>query len=235
MNHSPQPERIRKMFSEIASSYDRTNTILSVGIHHLWRRQIVAWSGLKTGAAVLDCATGTGDLAIVFKKAVGPSGKVIGTDFCAEMMQTAPDKALAAGLQIEFQQADVTALPFATASFDGASISFGIRNVGDPVQGLRELGRVVKPGGVVMVLEFGQPKWPVVAGAYRFYSNKVLPQLGGWITGRPQAYDYLQTSAAHFPCGDEFLKLATQADRFARLESRALSFGVVYMYKLTVR
>jgi demethylmenaquinone methyltransferase / 2-methoxy-6-polyprenyl-1,4-benzoquinol methylase len=228
----PQAEKIRSMFGEIAGSYDLANTVLSGGVHHLWRRSLVRWSGAKEGQRVLDCATGTGDLAIAFKKAVG-SGEVIGTDFCAEMLVPAPGKAQKQGLTIKFEQADVTQLPYESASFDISSISFGIRNVQDPAKGLSELARVVRPGGVVMVLEFGQPSTPGFQQAYDFYSKKVLPKIGGLITGRPQAYEYLQNSSAQFPCGDDFVSLMKSTGKFAKIEYKPLTFGIAYLYKAT--
>ena len=148
---------VRQMFSSIATRYDVTNEVLSFGIHRLWRRSAVRLSGAREGNAVLDCATGTGDLALAFKRKVGASGRVMGTDFCKEMLDNAPAKAAREGLQVEFQVADAMALPFADASFDVASIAFGIRNVDDPVKCLKEMARVVRPGGRVVVLEFGQP------------------------------------------------------------------------------
>lgn len=231
----PQAEKIRSMFGEIAGGYDLANTVLSAGIHHLWRKSLVRWSEARPGHHVLDCATGTGDLAIEFKKTVGSEGQVIGTDFCAEMLMPAPLKAERRGLHIQFEQADVTQLPYADASFEIASISFGIRNVQDPLKGLSELARVVRPGGVVMVLEFGQPTLPGLSQAYRFYSNHVLPKIGGLITGRPQAYEYLQNSSAQFPCREDFLALMNQTDRFSKSEYRSLSLGIAYMYKGTVK
>lgn len=235
VNPSKNPEIIRSMFSSVAHNYDKANSVLSVGIHHLWRTKLVQWSGLKNGNSVLDCATGTGDLAIAFKKVVGDSGKVIGTDFCPEMLSYAPQKAQKLNLPIEFQVADVMALPFADNQFDLSSISFGIRNVSDPVQGLKEMARVVKPGGSVMVLEFGQIQIPFINSLYNFYSEKVLPKIGGWVTGQPQAYEYLQKSSASFPCRDEFVKLMNQTQMFSKVEYKTLSLGIAYIYKATVR
>jgi demethylmenaquinone methyltransferase/2-methoxy-6-polyprenyl-1,4-benzoquinol methylase len=231
----PKAEQIRSMFGEIAGNYDLANTVMSGGVHHLWRRSLVKWSHAKAGERVLDCASGTGDLAIEFKKAVGPTGNVIGTDFCAEMLLPAPAKAAKRGLHIKFEQADVTNLPYETASFDIASISFGIRNVQNPERGLAELARVVRPGGVVMVLEFGQPSMPGFKQIYDVYSRKVLPKIGGMITGRPKAYEYLQNSSAQFPCGNEFVKMMKSTERFAKCEFRTLTFGIAYMYKGIVR
>ena len=127
---------------------------LSGGLHHQWRNRVVDWSGARPGSEVLDCATGTGDLALAFARtASAAEGRVVGTDFCEEMLALAPAKAHARSLHVVFELADVTALPFDSDSFDIASIAFGIRNVSDPSQALRELSRVVRPGGRVMVLE----------------------------------------------------------------------------------
>jgi demethylmenaquinone methyltransferase/2-methoxy-6-polyprenyl-1,4-benzoquinol methylase len=231
LSHSPNPEKIRSMFAQIAAKYDRGNSVLSMGIHHLWRKALVRLSGAQMGLRVLDCATGTGDLAIAFKKAVGPAGEVIGTDFCAEMLLPAPAKAKALGLNIQFEQADVLRLQYPDNSFDIVSISFGIRNVADPVQALREMARVTKPGGRVMILEFGQASLPGFAQIYNFYSEKVLPILGGWVTGQKEAYHYLQKSSAAFPCRDEFLALMDQAGGFVSRDMHSLTGGVAYIYR----
>lgn len=229
--HRPNPEVIRNMFSKVAANYDKGNSILSMGIHHLWKRKLVKLSKAKAGDNVLDCATGTGDLAIEFKKAVGPEGQVIGTDFCAEMLVPAPAKAKAKNLDITFEQADVTKLQYADNRFDISSISFGIRNVSDPVLGLKELARVVKPGGTVMVLEFGQMSIPVVAQAYNFYSEKILPIIGGLVSGQKEAYQYLQKSSASFPCRENFLDLMKQTGNFSHVEYYTLSGGIAYIYR----
>src|SRR5258708_8069083 len=137
----PDQQRIQSMFSSIAGRYDRANTVMSAGVHRLWRRKAVRWSGAKEGDAVLDCATGTGDLAIAFRKAAG-NGRIVGTDFTPEMIELARQKSR----DITFDVADVTALPFDDDTFDIASISFGIRNVGDPVSAIGEIARLVRPG-----------------------------------------------------------------------------------------
>src|SRR5262249_38862596 len=221
--------RVRQMFAAIAPRYDIANQVLSLGIHRIWRRIAVRESGVRPGQSVLDCATGTGDLAIVFKRAVGAAGRVVGTDFCAEMLALAPQKAKEASLDIQFELADATALPYADASFDVSSIAFGIRNVDDPRQCLRELARVTRPAGRVVVLEFGQPSG-VFGSLFRFYSRIILPWVGGALTGDRSAYEYLPRTAAAFPCGEHFLRLMRDSTAFDELKAKPLTFGVAYVY-----
>jgi demethylmenaquinone methyltransferase / 2-methoxy-6-polyprenyl-1,4-benzoquinol methylase len=184
---------------------------------------------VTAGERVLDCATGTGDLALAFKRAVGPAGEVVGTDFCAEMLASAPEKARRAGLQVRFEVADALALPYADGSFDVASIGFGIRNVDDPVRCLREMARVVRPGGRVVVLEFGQPHGAFGA-LFRVYSRSVMPAVGGLLTGNRAAYEYLPRTAAAFPSGNRFLTLMDDARCFTRRTATALWAGTAYVY-----
>ena len=227
----PEPDRIRAMFSAIAGRYDRANTVLSAGIHRRWRTRLVRWSGIQPGQRVLDCATGTGDLALTLARVVGRDGAVVGTDFCPAMLARAPAKARAQGLDIRFVAADVMALPFDRGAFDLASIAFGIRNVVDPVGGLAEMARVVKPGGRVVVLEFGQVTVPVLRQLYGFYSRVLLPRVGGWITGHRKAYDYLEQSSAAMPCGQAFLDLMARTGRLGDVEYCRLTGGIAYLYR----
>lgn len=222
-------ETVHTMFSQIAPKYDRANTVLSFGIHHLWRRQVVKQSGAVRGYHVLDCATGTGDLALVFKKKVGPAGRVVGTDFNADMLSFAPQKAIEADLDVDFAVADVMDLPYADNEFDVASISFGIRNVDDPQKALAEMARVVKPGGSVVVLEFGQPRG-FFGVTYRWYSTHVIPKIGGAITGHPEAYSYLPTTAAAFPSGEQFLDLMRATNAFSSVRCTMLTGGISCLY-----
>ncbi len=226
-------EQVRSMFAEIAPRYDLGNRILSMGIDVMWRKRTVRESKASPGDKVLDCATGTGDLALEFKKRVGPAGEVLGTDFCAEMLEFAPSKAEKAGLPCRFEVADAMNLPYEDNSFDVASIAFGIRNVDDPLVCLKEMSRVVKPGGQVVVLEFGQPqglfKYP-----YNFYNKNILPSVGSLVTGKKTAYTYLHETSAAFPCGQDFLDIMKAAGSFAEQRAIPLTFGVAYLYIGTV-
>jgi demethylmenaquinone methyltransferase/2-methoxy-6-polyprenyl-1,4-benzoquinol methylase len=220
---------VRQMFASIARRYDATNEVLSLGVHKGWRRRAIELSGAAPGMRALDCATGTGDLALELKRAVGPTGEVMGTDFCAEMLEAAPAKAARAGLAVQFAVADALALPYEAARFDVATIAFGIRNVDDPVQCLREMARVVKPGGRVVVLEFGQPRGAFGA-LFRVYSKGVMPLVGGLLTGNRAAYEYLPRTAARFPAGEKFLDLMREAGSFSAVAAHPLTFGTAFVY-----
>jgi len=227
-------EKVRNMFADIAEDYDRVNTILSFGVHHAWRTRTVQLSGAQSGDKVLDCATGTGDLALEFKEQVGDDGYVLGTDFCKEMIEHAPDKAAEQNLVVDFEVADAMNLPYESDRFDIASIAFGIRNVDDPVQALKEMGRVVKPGGKVVVLEFGQPKG-LLKYPYELYSQYIMPTLGGWISGNREAYTYLPRTSAKFPAGQNFIKLMKESGAFTSQMFEKLTGGIAYIYVGTVK
>jgi len=227
-------EKVRNMFADIADDYDKINSILSFGVHSAWRKKTVEMSGAKPGDQILDCATGTGDLAFEFKKRVGHTGNVTGTDFCREMIEQAPAKADKKQLVVKFEVADAMDLPYEDNSFNVASIAFGIRNVDDPLQCLKEMARVVKKGGRVVILEFGQPDG-LVKYPYKFYSRYVMPAIGGWISGNRDAYTYLPETSAAFPAGRAFLDLMDKADMFREKKSASLTGGIAYVYVGTVK
>lgn len=218
------------MFASIARRYDHGNQVLSMGLHHRWRKAAVLQSGAREGDQVLDCATGTGDLAFEFQRAVGEKGSVIGIDFCAEMLEIAREKAVREGLGTQFQEADALRLPYADRTFDVASIAFGIRNVDDAARGLEEMARVVRPGGSVVVLEFGQPGGALFGPLYRFYSASILPQIGGWLTGERRAYEYLHRTSSSFPSGAKFVAMMRGTGRFSQVSARSLAGGIAYVY-----
>jgi demethylmenaquinone methyltransferase/2-methoxy-6-polyprenyl-1,4-benzoquinol methylase len=229
----PDSTKIKSIFSDVAAKYDKANQVLSLGIHHLWRKKLVEWAHVKPGDKILDCATGTGDVAIAFQKKLKGTAWVTGIDFCDEMLIYAPQKASKLKLPIDFKVADVTQLPFSDNEFDVVSISFGIRNVENPVLGIQEMTRVLKPGGRLLILEFGQVQLPVINLAYNWYSKKVLPKIGGWITHKPDAYQYLQESSARFPCGQNFINLMKESQDLSDFQFKALSFGIAYLYRAT--
>lgn len=222
-------EQVRDMFASIADRYDVTNTVLSLGIHHYWRRVAVNMSEAQPGDNVLDCATGTGDLAIAFKKRVGERGRVLGTDFCAEMIEPAPLKAKNKGLVIDFEVADAMNLPYEDHHFDVSSISFGVRNVDDPLVCLKEMARVTKPGGRVVVLEFGQPSG-LMSLPFKTYSKYVMPALGKLLTGNRDAYEYLPETSARFPSGKHFIQLMEKSGAFSESWFKRLNGGIAFVY-----
>lgn len=222
-------EEVRRMFASISGRYDLLNSVLSLGVHHSWRRKAVKLTGAKQGMHVLDCATGTGDLAIEYKKAVGSGGTVVGTDFCAEMLAPAPEKARKQNVDIRWEVADAMDLPYENDSFDISSIAFGIRNVDDIQTALAEMARVVRPGGKVMVLEFGQP-YGLMKYPFRWHSKYVIPSLGAWISGNKEAYQYLPETSAAFPAGEQFAAEMKKNGRFQSVAFIPLMQGIAYIY-----
>lgn len=231
MIQGPQADQIRTLFSSVAHGYDKANDAMTLGMARLWRRKLVEWSGARTGDRILDCATGTGDLAIEFKRAVGPSGEVIGTDFCAEMLERAPAKAQRKNLSVDFRMADAMNLPFVEGEFDVSSIAYGIRNVSDPARALSEMARVVRPGGCVMVLETGDTPDGALKKAFEFYIKQIVPRVGGLLTGQREAYEYLNKSSRGFPSREKFLEIMKSTGAFSRVEYRVLFGGASFIYR----
>ncbi|MCB9879676.1 MAG: ubiquinone/menaquinone biosynthesis methyltransferase [Planctomycetes bacterium] len=217
------------MFAEVAPGYDRANRALSLGIDVWWRRVTTGIVGVKSGERGLDVCSGTGDLCFALQRA---GAEMVGADFCAPMLSFTHDKAQRLGARRpRFVTADAMQLPFADASFDFATVAFGIRNVQEPVVALREMARVVRPGGRVVVLEFAQPRVPLFGALYRFYFGRVLPWLGGKISGAKNgAYRYLHDSVMAFPERDAFLGLMREAG-LARPRTRLLTGGVAAIYR----
>ena len=225
------------MFADIAPKYDWANDVLSFGIHRLWRGKALRLLNLPEASLLVDVCTGTGDVAFAAAKLLPRGGKVIGVDFVYPMLALAQEKQRAnsasvnttANASVTFVHGDALALPLADNLADAASVSFGIRNVDDPVHGLREMRRVVKPGGSVLVIEFGQPRLPLFASAYRLYSRWIMPILGSLLTGNRAAYEYLPQTAERFPAADKFLALMEQA---GLRDNRAIPLlsGLAYIY-----
>jgi demethylmenaquinone methyltransferase/2-methoxy-6-polyprenyl-1,4-benzoquinol methylase len=188
------------MFDRIAGVYDPLNTVMTAGLHHTWRRRAADLASIGPGARVLDVACGTGDLAIELAGRVAPGGSVLGADFSERMLQLARAKAAARGLgaSIQFEAANALALPYGDSSFDAATVGFGARNFSDLPGGLREMARVVRPGGRVVVLEITTPSRAPLSTFYGFWFDRVVPVLGR-IAGDEDAYSYLPNSVKRFP------------------------------------
>ncbi|HWD70088.1 MAG TPA: bifunctional demethylmenaquinone methyltransferase/2-methoxy-6-polyprenyl-1,4-benzoquinol methylase UbiE [Solirubrobacteraceae bacterium] len=210
----PRPEsgtlaepQVRAMFDRIAGVYDRTNSVMTAGLHHKWRRRAVELTQVGAGSRVLDVATGTGDLAFALAETIGPTGQVVGADFSEQMLKIARNKAAGgsvgpASAPVQFEQANALLLPHANAEFDAATVGFGVRNFSDLDQGLRELARVVRPGGRVVILEMTTPQKPPLSTFFRFWFDRVVPVLGR-AAGDSDAYTYLPNSVRRFPGPDE--------------------------------
>jgi demethylmenaquinone methyltransferase / 2-methoxy-6-polyprenyl-1,4-benzoquinol methylase len=187
-------EQVQAMFDRIARVYDLMNSVMTAGMHQRWRERAADMAVLAPGDSVLDVATGTGDLAIALAARVGPEGHVIGSDFSERMLELAREKAPA----LEFETANALDLPYEDDSFDAATVGFGARNFSDLAGGLREMTRVVKPGGRVVVLEITTPTRPPLSGFFRLWFDRAVPLIGR-VAGDPDAYSYLPNSVRRFP------------------------------------
>jgi len=215
-----EPDEVRAMFARVAPRYDLLNRLLSAGIDRRWRAALVSRLGQLSGHVLVDACCGTGDLAFALERA---GARVIGVDFTPEMLVRARAKQRTPGGL--FVGGDALALPIASAAADASSIAFGIRNVADRLQGLRELARVVRAGGWVLVLEFSLPRGRLLGPLYRLYFTRVLPRIGGWISGDPGAYRYLPETVLSWPSPDE-LRAEMESVGLEECGYRLLSGGI---------
>jgi len=221
--------RVRGVFESVAGKYDLMNDLMSVGLHRIWKRFTIAMSGVHAGSSVLDLASGTGDLARHFAERVGPTGRVVLTDINAAMLSAGRDRMLNEGRLVPAVQCDAEALPFPARSFDCVSIAFGLRNVTRKDVALAEMRRVLRPGGVALVLEFSRVAEPLRA-AYDWYSFNVLPRLGRIVAGDEASYRYLAESIRMHPDQSELKEMMEQAG-FERVEWFNLTAGVVALHR----
>ena len=223
-------QSVQKIFSTIASRYDLANDVLSFGVHRLWRKSLVNRLKMKQGHKVLDLCCGTGDLAFESAKKVAPDGRVIALDFVDEMLEIAKNKSKSRKFKnVDFMQGDAMKISSANSVFDFCTIGFGIRNVDDPLTCLKEIKRCLKNGAKLGVLEFGQPTLPGFKQAFRFYSDHIMPIIGGLVTGQKQAYKYLPETSKEFVAGEDFLELMKQAG-FRRVKLYPHLWGLAYSY-----
>jgi len=220
--------RVRGVFDSVAGRYDVMNDLMSGGLHRLWKRFATSLVPLRPGQRVLDLAGGTGDLARLFARKVGPSGSVVHTDVNLAMLAAGRDKLIDAGLALPTVQCNAEALPFRDRSFDLVAIAFGLRNVTRKGIALEEMRRVLKPGGAAVVLEFSKVA-PPLAPAYDWYSFNVLPRLGQLVAGDAASYRYLAESIRVHPDQAELARMMEQAG-FDRVEYHNLTAGVVAVH-----
>jgi demethylmenaquinone methyltransferase/2-methoxy-6-polyprenyl-1,4-benzoquinol methylase len=201
---SPNPkashaERVRALFSAIAHRYDLINDLQSLGLHRLWKRRMVEWAAVGPGQRALDLCCGTGDVAW---RLAARGAEVVGLDFSEPMLQRARCRAAqhpALAARLQFVQGDALRVPFADNTFDAVTIAYGLRNLTDWLAGLREMLRVCKPGGRLVILDFGKPAWPLWRKLYFGYLRFVVPAWGRWMAGDRAAYAYILESLESYP------------------------------------
>jgi demethylmenaquinone methyltransferase/2-methoxy-6-polyprenyl-1,4-benzoquinol methylase len=220
--------RVRGVFDSVASRYDVMNDLMSLGMHRIWKHYTVTVADVRPGHQVLDIAGGTGDLALAFAKRVGPTGRVVHTDINEAMLRTGRDRLLDLGTVLPTLVCDAEHLPFPDQHFDRVSVAFGLRNMTHKDQALREMCRVLKPGGKLLVLEFSKVA-PPLEKIYDWYSFNILPQLGRWVARDETSYRYLAESIRMHP-GQDALKDLMKQNGFGHVDIHNLSAGIVALH-----
>ncbi|MBX7167232.1 MAG: bifunctional demethylmenaquinone methyltransferase/2-methoxy-6-polyprenyl-1,4-benzoquinol methylase UbiE [Pirellulales bacterium] len=224
-------QRVRQMFGQIASRYDLLNHLLSLNTDRYWRWRTTRALSNQAGP-VLDLCTGTGDLALAFYRATTADTPIVGADFCHEMLVIGREKGQRAGTngRLTFVEADAQHLPFPDATFGIVTVAFGLRNVTDTDQGLREMARVCRPGGKVAVLEFSQPSIQPFRALYGWYFRNVLPRIGQLLASNShEAYRYLPESVGEFPSGEALLE-RMRAAGLSQVVHHPLTLGIATLY-----
>lgn len=221
-----------KMFDTISSTYDKTNTILSLGIHHLWRKKLAKALPKKEKIRLLDCATGTCDQIISLMDKDARIQRAVGIDLACEMLSIGKNKLRLKPYtnQVELKEASMTSIPYPENSFDCATLSFGIRNVDDVSSVLKEIHRVLSDEGRVLILEFSLPSSFLLRKLHLFYLRRILPKVGGWISKNTEAYRYLNETIESFPYGENFCALLKEAG-FKNVKQTPLSGGIATLYE----
>jgi demethylmenaquinone methyltransferase / 2-methoxy-6-polyprenyl-1,4-benzoquinol methylase len=217
------------MFDRIAARYDLLNSLMTAGLHHDWRQRAADRAELGAGDSALDVCCGTGDLALELSGRVGPGGRVIGCDFSEPMLDLAREKAAAKHASgVRFEWADALQLPYDGERFDAATVGFGVRNLADLDRGLREMTRVLRPGGRLVVLEITQPTRPPLSTFYSLWFDRIVPVLGR-LTREPEAYSYLPESVRNFP-DPHGLAAKMDAAGLERVRWTVLAGGIVAIH-----
>jgi len=232
VNTEEKQAKVAEVFHSVAAKYDIMNDLMSFGVHRLWKRFTMEFTGVRKGDQVLDIAGGTGDLTMKFSDLVGPEGKVVLADINDSMLKVGRDRLLDKGYSgnIEVVQANAESLPFADNSFNVITMAFGLRNVTNKDKALSEFNRVLKPGGRLLVLEFSKTKNPLLSKMYDVYSFSALPMMGKLITNDSESYRYLAESIRMHP-DQETLKSMFQDAGFANCEYHNLTGGIVALHK----
>jgi demethylmenaquinone methyltransferase/2-methoxy-6-polyprenyl-1,4-benzoquinol methylase len=223
---------VGEVFTSVARKYDVMNDLMSFGIHRLWKRYFVATSGVREGDVVLDLAGGTGDIAALLLPKIGARGSVVVGDINGDMLRVGRDRLLDHGLlhNLHWTQADAEALPFPDRSFDGVTMSFGLRNVTHKEKALAEIHRVLKIGGRALILEFSAVRVKLLKPLYDFHSFQILPRIGKLVAGDEDSYRYLAESIRKHP-DQETLKAMMQTAGFERVDVRNLTGGIVAIHR----
>ena len=228
VDESEKARRVRGVFDSVATRYDLMNDLMSMGLHRAWKAYTVMVANVGEGSRVLDIAGGTGDLALAFAKKVGASGQVVHTDINEAMLRTGRDRLLDAGVSLPTMVCDAEKLPFPDNHFDVVTVAFGLRNMTHKDVALKEMNRVLKPHGKLLVLEFSQVAKPLKK-AYDWYSFKVLPRLGKAVAGDDASYRYLAESIRMHPAQEE-LKTLMKEGGFGHVDYHNMTGGVVALH-----
>ena len=223
-------EGIRKLFDNIAGKYDRLNHILSLNIDKSWRRKAVKEiADTVEPLNFLDEACGTCDFTIEIVKGAPQGSKVTGIDLSEGMLQIGREKCRKEGITAELQTGDCEAMPYDEGTFDRIGVAFGVRNFENLSKGLTEMLRVLKPGGKLVILELSIPRNPIIRWGYKLYFLKILPAIGGCVSGNRSAYEYLPSSVLRFPAPEKFMEMMQEAG-FGQVRKKSFTMGICHMY-----